>query len=108
MLSEHLEPRYRKASEYRVISLEVGEHMTPGPRRVFVVARTDYLEAPVAGGFADHGAALWVYELLIDHVAARLAYLDEELFIGLHIDIEEWDCGPDETVWVRQVGSRRL
>lgn len=81
MLSEHLEPRYRKAIVYRVISLEVGEHMTPGPGRFFVVARTDYLEAPVAGGFADCGAALWGYGLLIDHVAARLAYLDEELFI---------------------------
>lgn len=75
MLRENVERPLVVATEYRLVSLEVGERLAPAPGTFFIVARTDYLEAPVAGGFSDYGTALWVYGLIIDHVAARLAYL---------------------------------
>lgn len=41
---------------------------------------------------------------MIDHVAARLAYLEEELFVGLHINVEEYEPEPGELVWLRPAG----
>jgi hypothetical protein len=62
-----------------VLSIEVGERLSPGPGRWCIAISTPYLEAPVAGGFEREWEAMLAYPFVLKPVKERLSYLDEEI-----------------------------
>lgn len=104
VLRDFLESMETIGLEVRVFEVEVGDALPPNPAGKAIVARTPYLEVPVAGGFTGMDRAMWVYGLVLYLVEDRLAYLEEELFHTLQVDAEEdYILEPKARAWLRIV-----